>query len=148
MLTTDGSRYLGSLGSTANRSIAVVTPDGEVQLQMSEVTLITPIGRSFWRQLDGSIDVGFSYTRSSGVAQLNLNSDIVYRKRASRGRLTASLTQTRKDDDSDRDDRASVEISYLHYPWQRWFTLGVGRFESNESLGLDLRSQRLDVMEK
>ena len=45
---------------------------------MAEVTLITPIGRSFWRQLDGSIDAGFSYTRSSGVAQLNLNSDTVY----------------------------------------------------------------------
>ena len=118
-----------------------MTAEGEVPLQMWEVTLITPIGRSFWRQLDGSIDVGFSYTRSSGVAQLNLNSDTVYRKLASRTRLTASLTQTQKDDDSGRDDRASLEMSYLRYPWQRWFFLGVGRFESNESLGLELRSQ-------
>jgi hypothetical protein len=141
VLTTDGSRFLGSLGRAAARSITVVTAEGEVPLQMSEVTLITPIGRSFWRQLDGSIDAGFSYTRSSGVAQLNLNSDTVYRKLASRARLTASLTQTEKDDDSGGDDRAYVEISYLRYPWQRWFILGVGRFESNESLGLDLRSQ-------
>jgi Protein of unknown function, DUF481 len=141
VLTTDGSRYVGSLGRTATRSIAVVTPDGEVSLQMSEVTLITPIGRRFWRQLDGSVDAGFSYTRSSGVAQLNANSDTVYRKPASRARLTASLTQTQTDDESGRDDRASVEMSYLRYPWQRWFILGVGRFESNESLGLELRSQ-------
>jgi hypothetical protein len=83
VLTTDGSRYLGSLGRATNRSIAVVTSDGEVRLQMSEVTLITPIGRGFWRQLDGAIDAGFSYTRSSGVAQLNLSSDTVYRKPAS-----------------------------------------------------------------
>ena len=65
----------------------------------------------------------------------------MYRKLASRTRLTASLTQTQKDDDSGRDDRASLEMSYLRYPWQRWFFLGVGRFESNESLGLELRSQ-------
>ncbi len=141
VLTTDGSRYFGSLGLAPDRSIAVVTSEGEVRLQMTEVTLITPIGRSFWRQLDGSIDAGFSYTRSSGVAQLNLNSDTVYRQLASRTRLTASLTQTKKDDESDRDDRLSVEMSYLKYPWQRWFILGVGRFESNESLGLELRSQ-------
>ena len=141
VLTTSGNRYLGSLGPAAARSIVVVTAEGEVPLQMWEVTLITPIERSFWRQLDGSIDVGFSYTRSSGVAQLNLNSDTVYRKLASRTRLTASLTQTQKDDDSGRDDRASLEMSYLRYPWQRWFVLGVGRFESNESLGLELRSQ-------
>jgi Protein of unknown function, DUF481 len=139
VLTTDGRRFLGSLGPAAARSITVVT--SEVSLQMSEVTLITPIGTSFWRQLDGSIDAGFSYTKSSGVAQLNVNSDTVYRKLASRARLTASLTQTKKDDDSGRDDRGFVEMSYLRYPWQRWFILTAGRFETNESLGLTLRSQ-------
>jgi hypothetical protein len=141
VLTTDGRRFLGSLGRAADRSITVVTSEREVSLQMSEVTLVTPIGTRFWRQLDGSIDAGFSYTKSSGVAQLNMNSDTVYRKLASRARLTASLTQTKKDDDSGRDDRAFVEMSYLRYPWQRWFILTAGRFETNESLGLTLRSQ-------
>ena len=140
-LTTDGSRFLGNLGPAAVRSITVVTSEREVPLEMSEVTLITPIGTSFWRQLDGSIDSGFSYTRSSGVAQLNVNSDTVYRRLASRARLTAALTQTKKDDDSGRDDRAYVEMSYLRYPWQRGFILTAGRFETNESLGLTLRSQ-------
>jgi hypothetical protein len=137
VLTTDGRRFLGSLGQAEARSITVTS----MTLQMSEVTLITPIGTGFWRQLDGSIDAGFSYTKSSGVAQLNLNSDVVYRKLASRARLTTSLTLTRKDDDSNRDDRAFVEMSFLRYPWQRWFFLTAGRFETNESLGLTLRSQ-------
>jgi hypothetical protein len=123
VLTTDGRRFLGSLGQAKDRSIAVVTSEGEVLLQMSEATLITPIGTGFWQQLDGSIDAGFSYTPSSGVAQLNLNSDSVYRRLASRARLTASLTQT------------------MRYPWQRWFIMAAGRFETNESLGLELRSQ-------
>ena len=140
VLTMGGLRYLGSLGPAPDRSITVITADGEVPLQMWVVTLITPIDRSFWRQLEGSIDAGFSYSRSSGVAQLNLNSETVYRKFASRTRLAASLTQIQQDDES-RDDRASLEMSYLRYPWQRWFVLGVGRFESNESLGLVLRSQ-------
>ena len=141
ILTTDGRRFLGSLGQANDRSITAVTSEGEVSLQMSEVTLITPIGTSFWRQLDGSIDAGFNYTQSSGVAQLNLNSDTVYRRLASRARLTASLNLTQKDDDSGRDDRASVDMSYLRYPWQRWFFAAAGRFETNESLGLELRSQ-------
>jgi len=139
VLTTDGRRFLGSLGAAPARSITVVT--SKVSLQMSEVTFISPIGTSFWRQLDGSIDAGFSYTKSSGVAQLNVNSDTVYRQLASRARLTASLNQTKKDDGSSRDDRAFAEISYLRYPWQRWFILTAGRFETNESLGLTLRSQ-------
>jgi hypothetical protein len=108
---------------------------------MSEVTLITPIGASFWSKLDGSIDVGFNYTRSSGVAQLYLNSETVYRKPASSMRLGASITLTRADNEEGRDDRGWLEASYLRYPWHRWFFAGAGRLETNESLGLELRSQ-------
>ena len=100
-----------------------------------------PIGASFWSKLDGSIDAGFNYTRSSGVAQLNLNSETIYEKPAFRGRVALSLTQTQTDDGSGRDDRGSFEVSYLHYRWQEWFVVGAGRFETNESLGLELRSQ-------
>jgi hypothetical protein len=108
------------------------------------VVLITPIGRSFWSKLDGAIDAGFSYTKSSGIAQLNLNSETVYRKPAFAGRLSASFTQTEQDDDdddSDDDDRGSIEASYLRYPWQRWFVIVATGFETNKSLGLELRSE-------
>lgn len=141
VLTTDGIRYLGSLIQSPNRSITVLTDEGERPLMMPGVTLITPIGMRFWSQIDGSIDGGFSYTRSSGIAQLNVHSDTIYRRPASRMRLSASLTQTTTDEDEGRDDRGSVELSFLKYPWQRWFVTSAGRFESNESLGLELRSQ-------
>ena len=68
--TADGTRYLGSLVQAPSRSISVATLAGGVALRMAEVTSITPIGRSFWRKLDGSIDAGFNYTQSSGVGQL------------------------------------------------------------------------------
>jgi hypothetical protein len=141
VLTSDGTRFLGPLITSVNRSITVVTQDGERPLPMTSVTLITPIGMSFLRRIDGSIDAGYSYTRSSGIAQLNVNSDTVYRKPASRVRLMASLTQTTNEDGEGRDDRGSIELSILKYPWHRWFVTGGGRFESNESLGLELRSQ-------
>ena len=47
---------------------------------MPEVTSITPIGRSFGRQLDGSFDAGFTYTQSSGVGQMTMNSATIYRR--------------------------------------------------------------------
>jgi hypothetical protein len=141
VVTADGASFLGSLAPTGARALAVVGPDGTVPLVMTDVTLVTPIGRSFWRKLDGSIDAGFSYTRSSGVAQLNLNTETVYRRPGFQGRLAASLTQTETDDGTGGDDRGAVEVSYLRDPWPRWFVIVVGRFETNESLGLELRSQ-------
>ena len=140
--TGDGRRFLGTLGKAPDRSIGVTESDGSVvTLTMTEVTLITPIGRSFWTKLDGSIDMGFSYTESSGVTQLNLNSDTVYRRPAFEGHLSFSATQTKLEDEPDSDDRASIQASYLRYPWQRWFLLIGTRFENNESLGIELRSQ-------
>jgi hypothetical protein len=137
----DGTKYLGSLGAAPPRSVAVVAAGFSIPLEMSLVTRITPIGTSFWRKIDGSIDAGFSYTRSSGVAQFNLNWNSVFRRPASTFRTALSLNTTAKDDDEGRDDRGSFEASYLRYPWKRWFFTVVGRFETNESLGLTLRSQ-------
>jgi hypothetical protein len=142
VITTDGRQFLGSLGPSPARAINVVASDGTTFfLQMEEVTVMSPIGATFWRRLDGSIDAGFSYTRSSGVAQLNVNSDTVFRRPSFQSRLTASLTQTQTEGEESNDDRAQLEFSYLRYRWQNWYVSGLGRFENNESLGLELRSQ-------
>jgi uncharacterized protein DUF481 len=139
--TRDGVRYFGSMAPAAARAITVARPEGDFTLTMGDVTSITPIGRSFWRKLDGSIDVGYNYTQSSGIGTFTLNSNTVYRKRASQTRLTASVTLTQTEENSERDDRGTLDLSYLRYPWQRWFFVGIGRFETNESLGVVLRSQ-------
>ena len=137
----DGTKYLGNLGGAPPRSITVVAAGFSIPLQMPVVTRITPIGVSFWNRIDGSIDAGFSYTRSSGVAQLNLNWNSMYRRPASTFRTALSLNTTAQEEDEGRDDRGSLDASYLKYPWKRWFFTVVGRFETNESLGLTLRSQ-------
>jgi hypothetical protein len=141
IVTSAGIRYVGSLGPAADRFLAVTHPGGVDLVAMSDVTIVTPIGQSFWAKLDGSIDAGFSYTQSSGIAQLNFNSSTVYRKPAFAGRLTASVTQTEQQGEENDDDRASLQGSYLRYPWQRWFVVVGTLFENNRSLGLTLRSE-------
>jgi hypothetical protein len=140
VVTTEGNRYLGTLTTDIRGTLVVAGIDGEASLPLMDVTVITAIGRSFWQKLDGSVDIGFSYTKSSAIAQLNVNSSTVYRRPAFEGRLTASGTLT-KSEDGERDDRATVQASYVRYRGQRWFVAGAASLESNESLGLRLRSQ-------
>jgi hypothetical protein len=138
---SDGERFLGSLGGAPARTLTVVGDTGSIDLTMSDVTLITPIGKSFWAKLDGSFDVGYSYTKSSGISQLLVNSDTTYKRPGFQGRLTGSLTQTHTEDGANEDDRGSIEASYLRFLKRRWFVSSAARFETNESLGLELRSQ-------
>lgn len=140
IVTTNGNRYLGSLGPGAARSLTVTFTGGSVTLSMPDVTWISPIGTGFWKKIDGSFDAGFSYTRSSGIAQLNVNSSTSYRRPGFQARLNASFTGTATEDSDNRDDRGAVDMAYIRYR-NKWVVTGTGRFETNESLGIELRSQ-------
>src|SRR5262245_4794267 len=139
--TSDGRRFVGSLRADASRTLVVVQVTGPVALPMSDVTVIESIGRGFWKKLDGSLDIGFSYTKSSEIAQLNVSSNTVYRRPSFEARLTGSGTATQTSDEGGRDDRGMIQMSYLRYRGGRWFVGGGAGFETNESLGIRLRSQ-------
>jgi hypothetical protein len=139
--TSAGRRLLGSLSGTTVRTLIVSTQTEVVQLLMDDVTSIRPIGTSFWSKLEGSIDAGFSYTHSSGIAQATLSSSTLFRRPGSLFRLDGSATLTENRDGNDDDDRASLGFSYLRYRGPRWFVAATGRLENNKSLGLVLRSQ-------
>jgi Protein of unknown function, DUF481 len=139
--TVDGRRFFGSLVAGPVRTLVVSDAGSSVSLPMADVSVITPIGENFWAQLDGSLDFGFSYTRSSHIAQLTINSTTVYRRPAFEVRLTGSGTLTQNETDGERDDRGTIQASYIRFRGQRLFVGAGGGFESNESLGLVLRSQ-------
>ena len=140
IVTTDDQRYLGSLGPSLPRSLTIVQASGSATLAMDQVTWISPIGTGFWNKLDGSVDVGFNYTRSSGIAQLNLNSATSYRRPGFEARTNVSFTGTATEDSDGRDDRGAIDLAYLRYR-EGWVVTGSSRFETNESLGIELRSQ-------
>lgn len=139
--TSDGRRFLGRLEPGTPRTLSVGSANGTVTLPVIEVTLISPVGASFWRKLDGSFDAGFNYTQSSGVAQLNVNSETVFRRPRFEARMDLSLNATAQQADGSRDDRASFDASYVRFRGARWMVGSAARFETNESLGLRLRSQ-------
>ena len=140
IVTTDDHRHLGSLGPGAPQTLTVVHTGGSTTLSMEQVTWISPIGTGFWDKLDGSVDVGFNYTRSSGIAQLNLNSATSYRRPGFEARTNLSFTGTATEDGDKRDDRGAIDLAYLRYR-ESWVVSGSSRFETNESLGIELRSQ-------
>jgi Protein of unknown function, DUF481 len=141
ILTSDGRQLLGMLGTTEARSLLVIGAGPPVPLLMADVTNIVPIGTSFWKKLDGSFDAGFSYTRSSGIAQTTLNSSTRFRRPEFMMRLDGSGTITSQSDETKKDSRGALSFSYVRYRGGNWFFSAVGSLESNESLGLVLRSQ-------
>ena len=137
--TANRQRLYGALATPNDRRIQI--GDTPTLLPLEDLIQITPIGVGFWAKLEGKVDAGFSYTKSSGVAQVNLNGDVRYRRPAFLVHWNGSATLTEQSNGDQADDRAATELQYARYRGPNWFISGATRFETNESLGLELRSQ-------
>jgi hypothetical protein len=141
VLTSDFRRLIGRLSTTGQGTLVITAADGTTSVPISEITNILPLGAGFWARIDGTFDSGFTYTRSSAIAQFTLNSNTSYHRPSFVFQLTASATLTHETDTDERDDRGAVGFSYVRYRRGNLFFSGAARFETNESLGLLLRSE-------
>jgi hypothetical protein len=136
--TAGGLRLLGRLATTRPQHLDVVQETGPVAVQLLDVVYIYPIGRSFWRKLDGGLDLGFSYTQSSGIAQLNLDASAIYRRPSLQVTASASSYLT-VDESGDDTSRHAIDLGGVRYFGRQSLWLLQGGFMRNQELGYDLR---------
>jgi len=136
--TSSGLREFGQLASSQPGQLDVVTVDGPISVPLGEVVYLTPIGSRFWTRLDGSLDLGLSYTQSSGVAQLNFSTSATYRRPTFQLTGSASSYLT-KQDEGDDTSRHTLGFQGVRPFGDQWLWLAQGGFERNQELGYDLR---------
>jgi hypothetical protein len=137
---SNGVRYFGSLKASNDSTMVQVVQEGLViGLYKPQIVYIVPIKRgNFWSRLDGSISVGFSYTKVSQVAQLSFGADAFYRTRDHITTAELSSLTTRNADDEVL-VRNNLGLSRRNLLRNRWWWGALGALESNDELGLDLR---------
>ena len=136
---TDGVVYFGSLGNSSMPALMTVTSDTlDIIISRSEVVKLIPIKAGFWERLDGSVSLGFSYTKASNLLQLNSSANVVYRGRnkESEVNMNSVVTDQEGQEQTQRFDFSFDQTLLFN---GRWFgTAGVG-VQRNTALGLDLR---------
>lgn len=137
--TIDGSRYYGSLEQSAAGMLGVALEGTTTPVPVASVVRIRRIKESFWDRIDGSINLGASYTRSSEIGQGSLGVTLRTRRPAFEFSTDFSTTITVQPDQPDK-SRTVLGASYIRLLRNRWFVPGTGKLESNTDLGLDLRS--------
>jgi hypothetical protein len=135
--TTGGALWYGSLAA-GNPGQLVVVGATRTTLDQLAIFRITTIEKGFWHRLDGSINVGGSVTKSSGVGQVYANLDVGAKTPKSSWSLSYDSTTTFRENEPDS-GRYLGQFIYTHNLRKRWFLLGFSQLESNEDLGYDLR---------
>lgn len=136
----DGTVYFGSIGRGSLPSrLQIRTERGPVEVFRFNVVEVVPIKQTFWARVDGSVGLGFSFTKASSIARWNLNADATYRSRYEDVSFSLSSTfTTQKDRDPAEDHTANV--SYTRLLKRRWLAGISTALQRNSELGLDLRT--------
>ena len=109
-----------------------------VELDKNRVVEIAPIKATFWARVDGSLNLGFQFTQSSGVATLNVSGNATYRARKFLSDMSFNSTITTQ---PERDDTTRADLTYtqVYMLKKRNIAGGVGALQRNDELGINLR---------
>ena len=89
-----GAHYAGYVHSDES-NLLISGYEGDTTLPLSEVVAIVPFESSFWRRINGSVSMGYSYTKSSGVSQGSVGFNAAYSGEDVEAQLTANALVTR-----------------------------------------------------
>jgi hypothetical protein len=140
IVTTDDSRYLGTLAAAEPGKMGVVLEDGRtLLLDFRAVVRMRTIRSVWWQRLSGNVNLGASYTQSSGIGQGTLTSNVTFRRPSFE--VSTSFDSTVSVDSREvSSSRTSFRSTYVRRLPNRWFLPGIARFDRNPDLGFDLRT--------
>ena len=138
--TTAGTRYYGSLGAGKKPGLLTLRlGDQAIDLALEFVVGMRPIKSRFWERLDGSVNLGASFTSSSGVGQGSVSVGVTSRRPKFNIDFSLDSTVTVQPDQPEQ-SRFAISLGYTRLLASKWFLLGNGKFEQNTELGIRLRS--------
>lgn len=137
---TTGVFHYGRLAPAQTGELAISGDAGSIVVETIDVFRIVKLELGFWRRIDGSVDIGGSYTQSSGIGQTNISSEVRSRRPGFEWRVSYDGSATVQSHDGDESASQSLQLRYTQLLKNRWLIPGFGLFERNQDLGFDLRS--------
>lgn len=138
---TAGSRHYGQAPEFADaQEIRLVYGESVQALPLNDVVRIMPIEQGdLLARIKGSVSAGFSYTKASDIGTFTFNGDLRSRTRKREWSLDGSSTVT-NDSEGGSSERYQVSGYFRYFLADRRFWLSGLSFESNDELGLNLRT--------
>ncbi len=144
----DGRRLFGTIPEPAEKAgwIRLMNsqygePPTPVELPIYDIVRVATVEHSdkWYKRLNGSFSLGYSYTQANDLNVLNLSADIGSRDRVRRWEVSLdSQVTTQANDPSSQ--RAALVGTVERFLPNRYYAESTLEFTRNEELGLDLRS--------
>jgi hypothetical protein len=126
-------------GNQNTKDDFVVQSGAETRAMKSEVVRMAPVEDSFWAQLTGSVDYGFSFTGGSDTTQSSLSGSVDYRTGEWATRLNGSSVLNRESG-ARKSGRNTLDFQYAKYIGTLWYAGGIASLLTSDQQDLTLRT--------
>jgi hypothetical protein len=135
----DGTDFSGSMDSDSlTQTLIINFKDYSYRIKFDKVVKIIPIKETFAERVNFSVDLGFSYTKASEVAQLTSNLDGSYRSWEFYHQIDFNSIVTTTSD-TNTSDNINLHWDTSRFFLYKWFINGIVGAQRNTKLGLNLR---------
>ena len=136
----EGRQLFGSLRPGSGEGVVTIADStGTRELKLLSIARISRLEATFWKRLDGAVDVGASYTSSSELYKLDLGAESRYERPGYAFSANASATLSRQPEVEDT-RRASLGFNASRRKPNWWLYFSQALLEMNAELGFNLRS--------
>jgi len=141
IILKDGRRRFGSIDTSSHKHfVNIVITNDRILTPLIEIVEIVPIKNSFFKRMDGSVDLGYSYKKATTISQITFSGNVKYTHRNYFTELKANSNYTEQNDQYDTKKNDATLTFYMRLK-KSWFGVGGMGGEQNSELGLDLRIQ-------
>lgn len=142
--TVHKEQYYGYIKPAANGRINIMRSNDSlpVNLGIEEINLMVALENTFLQKLKGSLGLGFSYTKSSDIGQLNFNANLAYAGRSFEHELNASAIGSIDSSKFSRDNE-NLELLSLYNITPTWFGSVLLTYQRNLELSIARRYQEM-----
>jgi len=139
-IVKNGIQYFGSFDTSAQqRMVKIVIMNGSETIPIDNIVEMYPIKKNFWLRTSGVFSLGFSFSKGSGIANLNTSGKLDYRNRKSYTVLNWTENATIQDD-SVTSNKSDASLDFQRVLFRRWYAGINAELSSNSELGLELRT--------
>jgi hypothetical protein len=144
IVLTDGRRFVGKLAkdagaNTKTADFLIREATKEVRVSAAEVASIDISKPSFWKQLQGSMDLGYSFTGGNNQTSLNIDTNAAYR--TAKWQTTTSFDSTFSgQSDASKTNREELQATVARSLNRNSFVVGLSDFLHSSQQDLQLRT--------
>jgi len=139
ILLSNGLRFFGTIDTSGiDGQVILKVNEFRIPKPIIEIVEIYPVKNIFWKRLDGSIDIGYSYTKATTISKFDFKGRVDYRVEKAYSEIKLEFTLTDQQD-KERIRKQDVVLSHRRLIKRKWFGAGALGAQQNSELGVDCR---------